>query len=97
MPQIAAYHKKLLAEFCNTINKTQRMGGGTGKPEIDMILVEEAAINGGTIDIEATRDSLRATYHKDLRLGDRVVADVKGLGHILGDRTCEDKTVGMAR
>ena len=96
MPQIAAYHKKLLAEFGNTINKTQRMCGGTRKPKVDMILIEEATVDSGAIGIEATRDSLRATHYQYLRLGDRVVADVEGLGHILGDRACEDKTVCVA-
>ena len=72
------------------------MCGGTRKPEVDMILIEEATVDSGAIGIEATRDSLRATHYQYLRLGDRVVTDVEGLGHILGDRACEDKTVCVA-
>ena len=73
------------------------MCGGTRKPEVDMILIEKATIDSRAIGIEATGDSLRATHYQYLRLGDRVLADVEGLGHILRDRARKDKAIGMTR
>ena len=86
----------LLAEVCNTLNKAEWVCRSSWQPEVDVILIKERTVYGRTIGIQASRDSLRATYDQHLWLGDRVVADVEGLGHILTNRACEHEAISVA-
>jgi hypothetical protein len=61
-----------------------------------MILIYECAVHCGTLGIETSRYSLRATYYKYLGIGDRVVTYVESLGHVSTYGAREHKTVRVA-
>ena len=78
------------------IYKRERMGGVAGDVEVNGVVLEEGAIDGGAIGKESTADGVGAYQNNNFGMRHGIITNLEGFSHVVGDGSCDDDAVGMA-
>ena len=80
-----------------SIQNRERMRWIAGKVKIYLMRFKEGTVDGIGIGIQAAADGINAAKDEQPRLGDSVVADLRGTSHVDSDRSRDDNAVGVTR
>lgn len=86
----------LLAQLRYAVDKAQWVCGCARKPQIDVVSLQERTLDSGALGKQTSRYCLRTAYNQYLGLGNRVVAYVECLCHVLAYGARKHQAIGMA-